>query len=489
MILNNFIMYQTIRCNYFVVLSLFTVVILISCANDDDNTSTPIFGCTDPNAVNYNSNATEDDGSCNFTPFTGALDWIKTFGGSNEDNAVAIEKTDDGGFIVLGTTRSSDGDITGKSTNDVDFWLLKISTNGEKVWDKTFGGSSDDLATDMKKTNNGTFIITGYTGSNDGDVSENAGQWDYWILEVDGSGNLLWEKTWGYEGNDRGFGIIQTNDGGYFVTGELDVGFIEGDEGNDLNETPVNRESQHSLGDYWGIKMDADGNKIWRRYFGGSNVDESLDVIETLDGGFLLIGISESTDFDISNARGANDFWVVKIDENGNLQWEKSYGGSESDFAYSITNTQDGNYIITGDTRSSDFDISSFKGNADVWIVKFNSVNGNIIWEKTFGGTNFESSRNILNLSNGNYLISGNSSSNDMDTSSNNGANDAWVFMINDNGGIQFEKSIGGSNIDFAVDAVENTANEIIIVGYSNSSDNDIPENKGGNDLLIYKLK
>lgn len=428
------------------------------------------------------------DDEVNFDPLLGEIAWVKTYGGSNEDEASSIVRSNDGGYMILGTTRSSDGDITGKSSSDQDYWLLSLDSNGEKNWDRTYGGSLDDKAANIEKTNDGGYIISGYTTSNDGDVSENAGFHDYWIVKINGSGDIQWEKSFGFSGDDRCFRVIPTTDGGYFATGYLDIDASGGD-GNDLINGQNTKSGMHSLGDYWGIRMDENGNKIWRRYYGGSHVDQGKDVIQTSDGGFLLIGISESIDFDITNARGANDFWVVKVNPDGDIVWEKSFGGSQSEFAYSVVNTTDGNFIITGDTRSSDFDVSNFKGNADVWMVKFNSTNGSIIWEKTFGGSNFDSSRGVTKLANGNYLISGNSSSNDLDVTSNNGFNDAWSFIIDESGNLELELSMGGSNIDFAIDALETSDNKLIIVGYTGSNDFDINLNKGGNDLLIYKIK
>lgn len=453
------------RVNYLIIISVFALL-LHSCKSDDDSTTPP-----------------------NEPDFNGELVWVKTFGGSNEDDAIDIVQANDGNYIVLGFTNSNDGDVTGKTTTDQDYWLLKLDQEGEKIWDKTYGGSENDKATGISKTNDGGYIISGFTASSDGDVSENAGFHDYWIVKVNSTGDIQWEKSFGFSGQDQAYHVIQTLDGGYFATGFLDVGESEG-EGNDFNnDESNNRETLHSLGDYWGIKMDANGNKIWRRYFGGSHVDQSKDVLQTDDGGFLLAGISESSDFDISNARGANDFWVIKVSADGDKVWEKSYGGAETDRGFSLAKATDGNYLITGESRSIDADVSNPKGGGDIWVVKFNKSNGSIIWEKSFGGTEFDTSRGISNLGNGTYAIAGSARSSDIDATNNNGANDAWLLLINENGNLEFEKNIGGSNIDFGNNVMRTTQNEIIFVGSSLSNDGDITVNKGNKDLLIFKMK
>ena len=190
---------------------------------------------------------------------------------------------------------------------------------------------------------------------------------------------------------------------------------------------------------------------------------------------------------DISNNLGEYDFWVIKISATGELIWEKSYGGSQIDEARSIAATNDGNYIIVGDTRSNDLDVSQNFGGADVWVIKISPI-GEIIWEKSFGGSSFDISRSIKTTQDNGFLISGSSRSANGDLTKNQGQNDAWVFKINSEGSLLWQKSFGGSNIDYAYDATELHDNSVIIVGESESNDGDITENKGFSDVLIIKI-
>ena len=200
-----------------------------------------------------------------------------------------------------------------------------------------------------------------------------------------------------------------------------------------------------------------------------------------------MVGSSDSADVDIKDSKGAYDFWVVKISETGTLLWEKSFGGSQTDEARSITRSNDGNYIIVGDTRSSDLDVSINSGGADLWAIKISPI-GELIWEKTFGGNSFDVARSISKTQDGDFIISGSSRSIDGDLTNNNGQNDAWVIKIDGNGKLKWQKTIGGSEIDFAYDAVELNDGTVIAVGESSSRDIDILENKGFSDLLILKL-
>lgn len=410
------------------------------------------------------------------------IDFIKTFGGSNNESAKSITKTSDGGYAILGYTQSMDGDVINKVNNSYDYWLLKFDQNNNLQWQKTYGGSGDDRGNDVIQTNDGGFAILGYSQSNDGDVSENFGFSDYWVSKLDASGNILWQKSLGYAGTDNGISLLETTDLGFLLTGVLDVTASGG-----LGDSKSTK-SQHAGGAYWAIKLNHFGEKQWSKYFGGNFTDTPYNVIETEDYGYIIVGSSDSADVDISSNQGTYDFWVIKINSTGTLVWEKSFGGSEIDEAFGISKTSDNNYIIVGDSRSNNLDVSENHGASDVWVIKI-SPSGNLLWKKTYGGTGFDAGRSISNTSDNGFLISGSSRSMDGDLTTNQGQNDVWVLKIDPNGSLLWQKSLGGSNIDFAYDAIELKDNSFIVIGESSSFDGDIQENKGFTDLLIVKMK
>ncbi|OEK09328.1 hypothetical protein A8C32_11430 [Flavivirga aquatica] len=410
------------------------------------------------------------------------LDFIKTLGGSKNESAKNITKTSDGGYVVLGHTQSINGDITNKNNESFDYWLLKFNANNSLQWQKTYGGSDDDRGSCIIQTLDDGYAITGFSKSANGDVTQNNGFNDFWVSKLDSSGTISWEKSFGFSGVDQGISIIQTNDKGFLLTGVLDVSASNG-QGNSKSTA-----TQHAGGDYWAIKLNTLGEKEWSKFYGGTFTDTPYDAIQTEDNGYIIVGSSDSNDVDIKANKGSYDFWVVKISETGDLLWEKSYGGSEIDEARAIEKSNDGNYIIVGDTRSSNLDVSFNNGAADLWIIKI-SPSGNLIWEKSFGGTNFDAGRSISKTQNGDFIISGSSRSSDNDLNKNNGQNDAWVLKIDTNGNLKWQKNIGGSSIDLAHDAIEINNKTIISVGESNSSDIDITTNNGFTDLLILKIK
>ncbi|MDG1284846.1 MAG: hypothetical protein ACPH4O_03135 [Flavobacteriaceae bacterium] len=410
------------------------------------------------------------------------IDFITTLGGSKNESAQAVVNTTDGGYAILGHAQSMDGDVLNKSNESYDYWLLKFDATNQLQWQKTYGGSDDDRGVDLIQTSDNGYAVIGKSKSNDLEVSENAGFDDFWVSKLDSSGTIIWEYSFGFAGSDTPYSIIQTNDDGYLLSGVLDVSASNGQ--GDRNSIL----SRHAGGDYWVIKLNASGVKQWSNYYGGSFTDTAYDAIQTEDDGYIIIGSSDSDDVDITNNLGSYDFWILKISATGTLVWEKSFGGSEIDEAHAISQATDGNYLIVGDTRSNDLEISQNNGAADLWIVKI-TPEGTLLWEKTLGGSSFDVGRSISKTQDNGFLVSGSSRSSDGNLTSNKGQNDAWVVKINSSGNLEWQKTIGGSEVDFFYDAVELNDQTIIAVGDSNSSNEDIYENNGFSDLLILKLK
>ncbi|MEP3838829.1 MAG: hypothetical protein ABJM36_14345 [Algibacter sp.] len=415
-----------------------------------------------------------------------SVDFVKSLGGTNNESAQAITKTIDGGYAILGYTQSLDGDISNKTNKSFDYWILKYDQYNNLEWQKTYGGTGDDRGNDIIQTRDGGYAVIGFSQSNDGDITNSYGAHDFWVLKLTVSGNKLWQKNYGFLGADIGNSIIETHDGSFLLTGVLDVSASNG-EGNSKDSSSKFSKIQHAGGDYWAIKINVLGEIEWRNYYGGSFTDTPYDVIQTEDNGFLLVGSSDSNDVDITGNIGTYDFWVVKISETGALLWEKSFGGSQTDEARAIVKSEDGNYIIVGNTRSNDNHVSINKGAADLWAIKI-SPTGNLIWEQSFGGTSFDVAQSISKTEDNNYIISGNSRSMDGDVTNNYGQNDAWLLKIDTNGKLLWQKTIGGTEIDFAYDAVELNNKSIIVVGDTSSSNFDLSTNHGFSDLLIYKL-
>lgn len=424
-------------------------------------------------------------GSCEdstFIPeskFEGEFVQAMTFGGSQEDIGFDIIETFDGGLAVIGKSKSINGNLTDKTLEESDYWLLRFDNNQELLWNYTYGGSGDDRGQSVVQTVDGGFVLVGYSKSDDGDASKNEGQHDNWIVKVDASGSFLWEKSFGYAGHDHAYTVIPTQDGGLVMTGFIDV-TASGGKGN-----VVKGASLHGVGEFWTHKFDAMGNIEWRRYHGGTNNDRSYDVVEANDGGFVVVGTTESTDVDVSENQGEYDVWVIKLNKDGALQWAKTYGGSGIDGSNGVMKTQNGNYLVVGNTFSKNGDISVNYGASDVWAISINDQ-GDLLWEKTYGGSEFDLGRGITEGPDGSAFVIGNSKSSDNYVQQNQGENDAWVFQIDTNNGkLLWEHSFGGTGIDFGHNAVYTSSRSLFVVGETTSSDGDLTMNRGDKDLLI----
>ena len=443
-------------------LLLFTICLFFSCSNEEENT----------------------DFEITTTKFLGELAWIKSFGGTGEETAQAIIETADGGYAILGFTNSTDGDIQDKSLAVNDYWLLKLDAEGNLQWNKTYGGSKDDKGQSLVQTQDGGYALTGYAMSDDGDGSVNNGFHDNWVLKLDALGTIEWEKSFGFSGHDHSYDILQTDDGGYFFTGFLDITSARAD-GNTEKSGTITR---HGVGEFWATRINKIGDVEWRGYFGGTNNDRAHAVVQSKDNGFVMAGFSESDDFDISNTQGSYDFWMVKVDKNGNMIWERSFGGSGIEIAHDIAKTNDNAYVVVGNTFSADGAISVNKGASDIWLIKVDDA-GSLVWEQSFGGSKFDAAQAVTQSKDGGFFVIGNSKSSDIDANENAGENDIWIIKTDVEGNLVWQKSLGGSNLDFGFDVLESTDGSVLLVGESSSPNFSPLVTKGKSDLVVIKIK
>jgi len=299
--------------------------------------------------------------------FTNAhAQWAYTYGGTEYDYATSIKLTSDGGYIATGFTESFGAGYR-------DFWLLKLYENGNVNWQKVYGGSGAEVPWDVNQTADGGYIVAGCTGS------FGVGSDDLWIVKLDSEGHVVWEKSYGGPGSDCAASVRQTEDGGYIVAGGTSS-FGAGSS------------------DFWLLKLDGSGNVTWEKAYGGTGYDYVTSLGQTSDKGYIMAGYTSS--FGVTNS----GMWIIKVDENGVITWQKTYGGTGYDYAESITQTQDGGYIVAGETTSFG------AGNYDLWIIKLDE-NGVITWQKTYGGTGYDYASSIRQTQDGGYLVAGSTKS------------------------------------------------------------------------------
>ena len=414
---------------------------------------------------------------------TGEIQWAKTFGGSGAETARSIIATRDGGLAILGFSESTDGDLSDKATAVNDYWLLKLDAAGNREWTRTYGGSKDDRGQAVVELSDGGYAITGYAMSDDGDGSNNEGFHDNWVLRLDAAGEILWERSFGFSGHDHSYDLLETDDGGLFFIGFLDLTAARADGYAEKNPYAT----RHGVGEFWCTKLSADGSLQWRYYFGGTDNDRAHAAVAAPDGGFVMAGFSESDDFDISQPNGSYDFWVVKVNRQGELQWETNLGGTGIDIASDIAADPRGGYLVAGQSFSTDGDISANRGESDVWVVRLDPA-GNMLWEQSYGGTAFDAAESIALTSDGNFLISGTTRSSNANLQ-NAGENDVLLLKIDGAGRLLWQTTYGGPGIDLGFDAVEAADGSIYVAGELSPDGSPGLAPLGETDLLLLKIR
>ena len=405
--------------------------------------------------------------------FAQEIEWQNTIGGSLLDDLRSIQQTVDGGYILGGF--SSSGIFADKTENSfglIDYWIVKIDSNGLIKWQNTIGGGSNDYLNSIELTSDGGYIIGGYSLSNiSGSKTENnLGSWDYWIVKTDSLGNIQWQNTIGGSNWDYLTSIKQTTDGGYILGGH-----------SFSNTSGDKTENTNGDNDFWIVKVDSIGIIQWQNTIGGSKDDQLASIVQTSDGGYIIGGFSESniSGDKTENCLGSTDYWIVKTDATGNILWQNTIGGNGGDLLYSLEKTSDGGFILGGYSESnvSGDKIENNKGpmgTFDFWIVKLDSI-GSILWQNTIGGSANDSLYAIQQTIDGQFILGGFSNSNISGDKSENNLSDIlfcdfWVVKTDSFGNILWQNTIGGDLYDF-IYAVEASSDGGCLVGGRSTSD------------------
>lgn len=418
-----------------------------------------------------------------------AIEWQNTIGGSDSDIISDLHATPDGGYIIGGYSRSNaSGDKSEDQIGDFDLWVVKVDAFGVVEWENTIGGSEKDQLGNIFPSNDGNYFIIAESNSNiSGDKTQNSnGLTDLWILKLDASGNILWQQTYGGNLEDRLATGSLTLDGGLILTSQSSSN-ISGDK----------TAPSKGLSDAWTLKLDENGMIEWQKSIGGSSNDRGNKIIQTPDGGYVLIADSSSpiSGEKTENSFGEGDYWIVKLDAQGLVQWDNTIGGSQFDTAVDVLNTADGGYLIGGYSSSS---ISGDKtennlGSSDFWVLKLNNA-GVIEWDNTIGGNAIETfSEGMKQLSDGSYLVCGSSStgvSGDK-TLVSKGGSDIWILNLDALGVITGQTVIGGSFDDYANNLVLTDDGGFVIASdsYSNISEDKSEDAVGIEDYWIFKMQ
>jgi hypothetical protein len=386
----------------------------------------------------------------------------KVFGGSGNDVAAAVAASADGSSGFAGYTFSNNGDASGNH-GSADGWVVKLDKSGNKLWHKTLGGSGADFAHSVVATPDGGYLMAGYTQSSDGGSSGFHGGADGWLVKLDKEGNIVWQKAYGGSAGDAFYSIAKSADGGYLLAGASQSN--NGDLKNNKGQ-----------GDAWVVKVDVNGTLVWQQSVGGSEDDVGYSITASKDGGCIMTGHTFSNDGDVSGFHGDFDTWVVKFDKEGNVVWKRVLGGSGGDEGYSVTGTPDGGCVVASRTDSRNGDLSGQQGSFSSWIVKLdpeggmvwqkvlqltrpNSIittkggylvagtnennqgmsdimivkldtNGNLLWQKNKGGTGNEETGSVSERLDGSYVLAATTESNDGEVSGSHGKSDAWVVTL-----------------------------------------------------------
>ncbi|MES2516580.1 MAG: gliding motility-associated C-terminal domain-containing protein [Bacteroidota bacterium] len=405
----------------------------------------------------------------------------KTLGGTLNETLNTTYATSDGGYVLGGQTASANGDVSSSRRGLLDAWVVKTNATGIIEWQISLGGSRDDIVTSVKETSDQGFIVEGYSASTDGDFSSNHGGVDIFVSKLSKTGSIEWTKCFGGSRDERSSEIVVSIEGGYLFTGSTKSA------NGDINGSPTDE-------DVWVVKINSSGTIQWQRLIQGTFTDICKAVKQMPDKNYFLVS-------NIGTVAGTNqreDIFVSKIATNGNVMGQWSYGGNRQDFAASLELTPDGGFVILGKTNSNNGTITKNQGNFDVWILKM-SATGTMQWQKTFGGSQYECGSGaetfggIEATDDGGYVFTSSTNSIDGDiqvptTPWSSTQARVWVVKLNCKQEIQWQKILGGESGDYGITVKQNTDKSYFVGANATSNDGDVLGNKGSRDFWLLKL-
>lgn len=407
----------------------------------------------------------------------GAAQWSRALGGSMAEFGVSVMEATDGSIFVMGNTGSADGDVTG-TQGIQDIWLVKLSAQGTLLWQHTYGGSgSENAIAPLRQTPDGGFLFHGLTTSNDGDVTDlnGPGAQDHWIVKLDAAGDIEWNRTLGGSEAEYGINVLPTPDGGYVVN----FAYVRSNDGDVVNN--------HGGDDLWLVKLNATGGIVWSLTIGGSDQEQGMDAVVLPDGDIVILGHTKSTDGDVQENQGDYDILLAKVSGNGVLLWTRTYGGSLQETASELLALDGGGFLVMASARSNDGDVTGAHGEQDIWVLKVDA-DGDLVWQRTFGGSAFELGILAAQTDDG-YLLCGSTFSGDGNIQGHHGDRDLWLAKIDAQGDLVWQRCLGGSGADQGWLRAQLEDGSLVAYGYTESNDGDVSGNHGGRDLWVVKLQ
>lgn len=457
---------------------------------------------------------------CNL--FSQNILWENSYGGKHAEFLYDAISTADYGFLLAGSSISNkNGNKADSNKGNLDYWIWKMDEKGTPEWQKSFGGDGVDLLQSIRITNDGGFILAGTSSSSiSGDKKELCkGQEDFWIIKLDAKGKEIWQRTIGGSGQEKLLSIAQTKDGGYILGGTSSSNKSEPDEKGAEDKYGKSEDSKGNL-DYWVVKLDKEGKIKWQKTFGGQYVDELKSIEQTSDKGYILGGYSNSP---VSGNKtqdnfGFNDYWIIKLDEEGNELWQRTLGGDKDDTLFALTQTNDGGFIAGGNSSSgaTNSKSKSNQNGTDFWILKFDKT-GTIEWQETYNYGKNDVLTSIVENKDGTFLIGGYAQSESVQKSvgkntprpsgtprkegkDKEGINDYIALKIKATGEEIWTQTVGSKGDEVLKKLFETRDGGYILAGTSlfpsggvaesrGGSSNDRKSTMGGSDFWIVKLR